>query len=399
MNIQQIDKFLNDTTLILKHKKEKEFLKGETFNIFSILNMERMETKTHTPFLAELLNPNGKHLKGNIFLKLFLETIEYNKLEGIEHLNEDTVTVKINHHIGQVILDEGNESGGSLDIYIVDANNNSITIENKIDEFTEQPKQVVRYCNHNKSKNTVFYLTPFGKEPSPFSKGNLSCNEDFYIISYKTHIIEWLKKCLKESVEQPILRETIKQYIILIQKITFSMENTSAQELNSSMLKHFEEATFISNNFTNLKKQIGEDVRNNVIESLTAKLNNEFNIYAGNNSQIWIKFKVHDSKKLFFGIECFSEIDSSNLKVGVFSIGGYPTLYEFGNKSERSYWPYYDTLSDFEGFPVEFKNSKTLQKLYSDKDFKNRFEQNIVYEIENFINKHKESLFNFLNNS
>ena len=150
MNLQQLDNFLNDTALILKHKKEKEFLKGETFNVFSILKMEKMETKTHTPFLSELLNPNGKHLKGNIFLNLFLDTIGYNKLDDIQYLNSDNATVKMNHHIGKVILDEGNESGGYIDIYIFDTNNNSITIENKIDEFTEQPKQIVRYYNYNK---------------------------------------------------------------------------------------------------------------------------------------------------------------------------------------------------------------------------------------------------------
>lgn len=45
--------------------------KGELFNTFSILKMETAENKTHSNFIAELLNPKGSHLKGSIFLERF----------------------------------------------------------------------------------------------------------------------------------------------------------------------------------------------------------------------------------------------------------------------------------------------------------------------------------------
>ena len=46
---------------------------GEKFNLFSILGMESLEVKTHSRFLAELLNNKGSHLRGSSFLELFID--------------------------------------------------------------------------------------------------------------------------------------------------------------------------------------------------------------------------------------------------------------------------------------------------------------------------------------
>ncbi|MFP5040482.1 PD-(D/E)XK nuclease family protein [Parasediminibacterium sp. JCM 36343] len=392
--IQSTKNLLKQTRLIINHQKEVEKLKGESFNVFSILKMEKMETKTHTPFLAELLNPDGKHFKGNLFLQLFLETIGYYDLENITPLNVKTASVKPNHYIGPVITENGKESGGNLDIYI-QADKQSITIENKIDENTEQEKQVVRYCNYNNPYNTVFYLTPFGTNPSSYSKGALECGVDYHCISYKTHIISWLQKCLKESAEQPILRETIRQYILLIQKITYSMDNKQDDELNKLMLQNFEEATFISNNFFPLKKRIYENTKQSIITILSEKLGNEFKIYAGDNAQIWIKYKKYEGSNLFFGSEFFNE-SSNTVFIGVFNMGGKPTLYDAGEKSERPWWPYNLTLPPFEGYEITFSNSNILSKLYEDKEFNSRFVLHIVAEIIKFIDIHKQPLLAFL---
>src|SRR5438552_6038557 len=43
------------------------------FNIFRALHLERRETKLHSRFLAELLDPNGIHGQGDRFLTEFLD--------------------------------------------------------------------------------------------------------------------------------------------------------------------------------------------------------------------------------------------------------------------------------------------------------------------------------------
>ena len=52
---------------------ESAELTGENFNVFSILQMESAEVKTHSAIIAELLNPQGSHSQGTLFLKLFLQ--------------------------------------------------------------------------------------------------------------------------------------------------------------------------------------------------------------------------------------------------------------------------------------------------------------------------------------
>ena len=43
------------------------------FNVFRVLHLERRETKLHSRFLAELLDPNGIHDQGDRFLTEFLD--------------------------------------------------------------------------------------------------------------------------------------------------------------------------------------------------------------------------------------------------------------------------------------------------------------------------------------
>lgn len=102
-------------------------LSGEKFNIFSIMSMEQNEVYTHSAFISELLNPNGSHGQGSIFLKLFIDQLNKNipDEKKISQL-EDVVTYKeftINKHFSR------KPCGGRIDIYITNKKQ-SIIIEN-----------------------------------------------------------------------------------------------------------------------------------------------------------------------------------------------------------------------------------------------------------------------------
>lgn len=66
---------LNQTRIILEKQNEFKRKTGESFNIFSILNMERLEVRTHSAFIYELLNTKGSHFQGDLFLRVFIEDI------------------------------------------------------------------------------------------------------------------------------------------------------------------------------------------------------------------------------------------------------------------------------------------------------------------------------------
>ena len=48
---------------------------AESFNIFSVLNLNTYETKAHTPFLKNLLDPLGSHGQIDLFYNHFIKRI------------------------------------------------------------------------------------------------------------------------------------------------------------------------------------------------------------------------------------------------------------------------------------------------------------------------------------
>ena len=75
-----LDKYkslLKNTSVIIDHQRELDAIRGETFNVFSILKLEAKENWTHSALIAELLDPKGSHKMGDVFLKLFLTHIGF----------------------------------------------------------------------------------------------------------------------------------------------------------------------------------------------------------------------------------------------------------------------------------------------------------------------------------
>src|SRR5690606_1496424 len=124
-------------------------------------------------------------------------------------------------------------SGGRIDI-LIKYGNKYISIENKI-FAADQKNQLERYFNFNLGYNRVIYLTLDGKAASNGSCGNLK-NEDYQCIRYNYHIKNWLEECLKYTTDQPILRESIKQYLIIVKKLTYQMINTTDNELQKAII-------------------------------------------------------------------------------------------------------------------------------------------------------------------
>lgn len=215
-NIQFIQNLLTQIHVIQKKYDDIAEITGENFNIFKILKLEAHEVKTHSAFLAELLNPMGSHSLKDAFLKLFIEIVVSDDVESKFHLsNFDTMSAvaHVEFYTGQV----SDTEGGRIDILIKSQQDN-IIIENKI-YAEDQPFQMVRYNNHNPNA-PLFYLTLYGNTPSDGSKGKLKENKDFKCISYENEIIKWLEKCREKAVNHAILRESLTQYINLIKFLT-----------------------------------------------------------------------------------------------------------------------------------------------------------------------------------
>ena len=203
----RILELLHFTTTHNRHREALTQATGAHFNIFKILRISRREVKTHSPVLAELLNPKGNHGQGAAFLELFLKKFDSGGFDA------RTTTVKRECDIGP----KTQTTGGRIDILIEDDNGKRILIENKIDA-ADQENQMVRYRNFD-LKAPLFYLTLDGRSPC-----NLSGEELDFVkcqpISYEREILSWLKDCRKEAACLPTVRETITQYIHLVEELT-----------------------------------------------------------------------------------------------------------------------------------------------------------------------------------
>lgn len=230
--MEKINELLRQVEVIICHHKEMAHLSGEDFNIFKIIDATTDEVNVHSAFIAELLNPEGSHGQGAVFLELFV------KLMNISNFNCGKAKVEVEKCIGP--LRNNDSEGGRLDIIVCDNLGQHITIENKI-YAGDQRNQLIRYYNY--SPNNLFYLTLDGKDASDISaKDNkrkiiLVSGKHYTPISYREDIIGWLEACRKEAATQPILREGITHYINLIRHLTNqSINKTMNEELVKTLV-------------------------------------------------------------------------------------------------------------------------------------------------------------------
>lgn len=226
MELEQLLSEVKHLLEIDKTKKAEKKAKGERFNIFSIMRMKTDEVYTHSALIAAMLNPNGPHGSGDMYLNLFLQSVS--ELHGIDF---DTANAKADyeHSIGGINKDK--TEGGRIDI-LIESGKRAIIIENKI-YAEDQPKQLLRYENFAKSNYSeyyILYLTLDGKDASNESCKGMS--EEYIKVSYRDTIKDWLTKCIEKSATKPLVRETLIQYQNLILKLTH-------QDMDESTIKSF----------------------------------------------------------------------------------------------------------------------------------------------------------------
>jgi hypothetical protein len=107
-------------------------------------------------------------------------------------------------------------------------------------------------------------LTLHGHEPSLKSLGKYKTLESINgkTISYENQILTWLHKCKNESVEKPFLRESIIQFIKLINKMTNNIdvqERLEIRDLISNSENNMESAKLLVENFKHVKWHTVDD--------------------------------------------------------------------------------------------------------------------------------------------
>lgn len=208
--------------LIDKHEYiQKE--KGDNYNLFKVINMTSDETRVHSSMIADLLNPDGQHQMGDVFLQSFI-----NRLNELSDYNISFTCDKVKVECEKYIGPKTETSGGRLDIYLTDGTNH-IVIENKI-YATDQENQLLRYHNFlkqfqqdPKNKPLLLYLSLDG-EVHDMDKTTGGEEFTFFTISYADFILNWLTDCRHKAIDRPLIREGITHYLNLIKILTHQMD-------------------------------------------------------------------------------------------------------------------------------------------------------------------------------
>lgn len=359
---------------------------AQGFNVFSLLLKAGDEVNLHTKFIYELLNPEGSHHQGRLFLDLFLQELE------IEVISHDLLAFREKHNI---------------DILLKSANH-TILIENKI--YTQDhSSQLSRYVKtiknqgYKKKNITLVYLTLFGHPPT-----EKKMQKSVVKMSYRENIVKWLDSCIYKTENIPILRETLKQYLNLVKELThqskekgfmLDVKNFLLEENNLQKIIALEESiveakielqlefwhTLLAKliphyafSFYNLNKD--SSLKNSVRRYYELQKNTkDYGIKCQIDENIY--FFVELRKNIYYGFEFIDENlieEEEKTAIGKLNIN-------WDGMSNSIYWKYPDKGLNFQNF-----THQNIFDLLND-DFKEQDIENISNEIVNLITQYERN--------
>lgn len=194
---------------IIKRYEEEEIRNGYGNNIYSMLDMERDEVKTHEHTIYSVFqNQNNNEIKQKLFAA-FMRTME---LEEKYSLTEWEVEKE--YFIGD----------GRIDLFFHSCDNKmAVVVELKIDA-EDQSEQLTRYYDYVQKESyadyEIVYLTIDGREPSEQSVSGIPETCHVRRRSFGEHVVNWLSECIDVLEKNSLDSSLLKQYEILLKKIT-----------------------------------------------------------------------------------------------------------------------------------------------------------------------------------
>ena len=362
------------------------------YNIFTLFHGFSDEVNLHSNFIASLLDPNGDHYKGDLFLKLFLETC------GIDDFSIDTSRATVFKEFKHI------------DIYISDGKKH-IILENKV-YAKDQPTQIARYIEAIKKEGDedediyVLYLHPDGKLPDNQSFGDYHAkllgenpSIKFKVISYSKEILEWIDRCKNEVSNITDLNVFLSQYKDVIEMIYDRykrIDEMNNEDLIEIFKDNYRAVSDIVSNYEQTRRKIINDFFQNISDSLKdiykeekgfeiSQPNNIITDYGKNCQPIkitqkrWelfdfaIEFMDKDLKKPIIGFVKNEKSKSIELK--------YITM--DGKIIKDNYWIVYKDI--------------TRDDICKD-IVKENFKKALLDDIKNFINEFNEKISNLNQN-
>jgi len=178
------------------------------YNILTAVRNANAEVGMHSNFLYSLLNPEGDHYQGELFVRLFAKYVL-----DIQNLGKN---IKV--------IPEFASENRRID-FVFESDTYMVGIEMKIDT-EDQDKQIADYYDYlvkNAKDKTakMYYLTPHIKKASEKSHRNRPYTQ----ISFNDHIIKWLNEAQKQVSNITNLNNAITYYRDVVKMITGKYES------------------------------------------------------------------------------------------------------------------------------------------------------------------------------
>jgi len=218
MNHQKYENLFSEITKIKTEQQQQKQRGLNDYNIVNVVRGENQEVGMHSNVIYSLLNPNGLHFQGDLFLKLFIKIV----LLEIGDMGQNI----------EVKAEESTDGNRRID-FTIKSDMYYIGIEMKVDagDLKEQIYHYYQYlkdeAKHDKDQKVImYYLTKDGKDAPSFSRcredenGNFVDGVDIYRISFEQHILNWLDASQKEVKNITNLNEALENYKNIVKKIT-----------------------------------------------------------------------------------------------------------------------------------------------------------------------------------
>lgn len=392
--------FLEKLDVIRKKYQDIDARKDQ-FNIFTALLDKSDEVKLHSQFIYSLLNfkSGNEYRYLNAFLKSIDSSFEYN-IDSLEIYKEKH----------------------DIDIWLIDrSTKQSVIVENKIyapDSNHENEGQLEKYYRIviedekiPEDNIEVYYLTLDGHEPSTESvstrKKYPKLREKVQCISYPNEIVRWLQECMPFVYDKPFQRETIIQYIKLINDMTNGVdieERIEIKKLIGESKSNLESAKLLIDNVKHLHWHTIADFWNGLVidlekngyEVLQKPTEEDFSDIAHgssrkrNNASLSIEIKT----SLPFNIQ-MEEYSDDFLYFGVGNDQKLPTQYikafetlvanneDYEDDSNWYIWKYPSIPEDENFDSWDINNEATFHLI--DDSFRQRITSVIIDDITRFI--------------
>lgn len=295
--LEKVNELLSDRDIRLQ---ENQF----AFNIFDICDISYDEVKV-CRFICELLNPKGRHLQGNKFLKIFFK--EVLKID-IQPTDEE-----LNNAI--VMREEIIRNHRRVDISIsLNINDNQYYIPIEVKIFAgDQENQCYDYYQHSLKMNgnditkaRVYYLTPTGRYPSLYSANKFNpivdendeiveCRE-IETISFKEDIYRFIIACIAEFNDDRLIGE--KQVLLQFKKVIEDIGGSymGDKEDNKEII------SYMSDNENIFKS--AKIVRDNLQSAANIKMKEFYGLlYEKLEADDWKKENAYDTDLEYYGIK------------------------------------------------------------------------------------------------